>query len=50
MNAGKGITHYEYNKNKDRLLKLLHIWIFPNERSVIPWYDQIYLKNILKEN
>jgi redox-sensitive bicupin YhaK (pirin superfamily) len=43
MSAGTGIEHSEYNKNKDALLKLLQIWIFPNKRNVKPRYDQVTL-------
>jgi redox-sensitive bicupin YhaK (pirin superfamily) len=43
MSAGSGITHSEYNKNKDKQVKFLQIWIFPNQRNVIPRYDQISL-------
>lgn len=43
MSAGSGITHSEYNKNKDKQVKFLQIWVFPNQRNVIPRYDQISL-------
>lgn len=43
MSAGSGITHSEYNKNGDRLVKFLQIWVFPNKRNVTPRYDQITL-------
>jgi redox-sensitive bicupin YhaK (pirin superfamily) len=43
MSAGTGITHSEYNKNKDRPVKFLQIWVFPNKRNVTPRYDQITL-------
>lgn len=43
MSAGTGIQHSEYNPNKDKQLKLLQIWIFPNKRNVSPRYDQITL-------
>jgi redox-sensitive bicupin YhaK (pirin superfamily) len=43
MSAGTGITHSEYNKNKDRPVKFLQIWVFPNKRNVMPRYDQITL-------
>ncbi len=43
MSAGSGITHSEYNKNKDSVVKFLQIWIFPNKRNVTPRYDQLTL-------
>jgi redox-sensitive bicupin YhaK (pirin superfamily) len=50
MSAGTGITHSEYNENKDRLVKFLQIWIFPNKRNVKPRYDQISLKSSDRHN
>jgi len=50
MSAGTGVTHSEYNKNKDKEVKFLQIWVFPNEKNVTPRYDQISLKDIEKEN
>ncbi len=50
MSAGTGITHSEYNQNKDKEVKFLQIWLFPNEKNVTPRYDQISLKDIEKEN
>lgn len=43
MSAGTGIFHSEYNKNKDREVKFLQIWVFPNKKQVEPRYDQITL-------
>jgi redox-sensitive bicupin YhaK (pirin superfamily) len=43
MSAGSGITHSEYNRNKDRKVKFLQIWVFPNRKNVKPRYDQITL-------
>lgn len=43
MSAGSGITHSEYNRNKDNPVKFLQIWVFPNKRNVEPRYDQITL-------
>lgn len=43
MSAGTGITHSEYNKNKDKPVKFLQIWVFPNKRNVTPRYDQVTL-------
>ncbi len=44
MSAGSGITHSEYNKNKNAPVKFLQIWVFPNKWNVKPRYDQITLK------
>lgn len=46
MSAGTGIQHSEYNPNKDKALKLLQIWIMPNERNVQPRYGEIQLPKI----
>lgn len=43
MSAGTGIYHSEYNKNADKMVKFLQIWVFPNEKDVKPRYDQITL-------
>ncbi|MEY3238149.1 MAG: hypothetical protein RI883_2250 [Bacteroidota bacterium] len=40
MSAGTGIQHSEFNPNKDEVLSLFQIWIFPNKRNVEPRYDQ----------
>ena len=50
MSAGTGITHSEYNKNKDKDVKFLQIWVFPKEKSVTPRYDQISIRDIEKDN
>ncbi|MFZ1257378.1 MAG: pirin family protein [Saprospiraceae bacterium] len=44
MSAGTGIQHSEYNKNKDKQVKFLQIWVFPNKKNITPRYDQITLK------
>ena len=43
LSAGTGITHSEYNKNKEQAVKFLQIWVFPNKKDVKPRYDQITL-------
>lgn len=43
MSAGTGITHSEYNRNKDKPVKFLQIWVFPNKKNVKPRYQQITL-------
>ncbi|MBA6315996.1 pirin family protein [Cellulophaga baltica] len=50
MSAGTGVTHSEKNKNKDKEVKFLQIWIVPKEKNIRPKYDQISLKDIEKEN
>lgn len=44
MSAGTGIRHSEFNKNTDKSVKFLQIWLFPNERNVTPRYDQLTLR------
>ncbi|MCA0427647.1 MAG: pirin family protein [Bacteroidetes bacterium] len=43
MSAGTGIYHSEYNRNKEKPVKFLQIWVFPNQRNVTPRYYQITL-------
>lgn len=50
MSAGTGITHSEFNKNKDKPVKFLQIWMFPNKKNVQPRYDQISIKSVEKRN
>ncbi|TKG91992.1 pirin family protein [Puteibacter caeruleilacunae] len=50
MSAGTGVYHSEYNKNVDKSVKFLQIWIFPNQKDVEPRYDQISLRDILTDN
>lgn len=50
LSAGTGITHSEYNKNKDKAVKFLQIWIFPNKQNVTPRYSQISLNIVDRHN
>lgn len=48
MSAGTGVYHSEYNKNKDKPVKFLQIWVFPDEDNLPPRYDQISLADVAK--
>lgn len=50
MSAGSGIAHSEYNKNRDRPVKFLQIWILPKQRNVKPRYHQITLDPLHRLN
>lgn len=50
MSAGTGVRHSEYNKNKDRAVKFLQIWVIPDKRNVQPRYDQITLNEDDRKN
>ncbi len=50
MSAGTGVYHSEYNKNPDKEINLLQLWIFPNKRNVAPRYDQIPIHTLHKKN
>lgn len=50
MSAGTGITHSEFNHHKDKDLRLLQIWVFPNKPNVTPRYDQIKLPTSQKNS
>jgi len=45
MSAGTGVFHSEYNKNSDKEVKFLQIWVTPNKKNVTPRYDQIAIEN-----
>ncbi|MFM8449850.1 MAG: pirin family protein, partial [Haliscomenobacter sp.] len=42
--------HSEYNKNNDKPVKFLQIWLFPRDRNVTPRYDQISIRNLETKN
>lgn len=50
MSAGTGVAHSEYNKNKDKPVKFLQIWVIPNKQNVTPRYDQIALNQADRRN
>ncbi len=40
MSAGRGIAHSEYNHSTTEPVHLLQIWILPNQKGVVPSYEQ----------
>ena len=50
MSAGTGITHSEYNRNLDKDVRFLQIWVFPNKRNVTPRYDQLSFPKEARHN
>ena len=50
MSAGSGVFHSEYNKNTDKEVKFLQIWVIPNKRNVSPRYDQITIDEKAMKN
>ena len=50
MSAGTGVSHSEYNHNKEASVKFLQIWVFPNKKNVKPRYDQISLNAAERKN
>lgn len=50
MSAGTGIYHKEFNNDPNAPVKFLQIWLFPNQRNVIPRYQQERYDTRIKEN
>lgn len=40
MTAGSGLTHSEFNPSDTEPVRLLQIWIFPEQKNLEPRYDQ----------
>ncbi len=49
MSAGTGVFHSEYNRNSDREVKFLQIWVIPNKKNVEPRYDQISIRDLAQK-
>lgn len=50
MSAGVGVRHSEMNANKDKEVKFLQIWLFPNKQNVAPRHDQMTIADFAKPN
>ena len=50
MSAGTGIYHSEYNKNADKPINLLQLWVMPKQQNVTPRYDQKSVRELKKNN
>lgn len=50
MTAGAGITHSERNPNAEVPVKLLQIWVYPNERDLTPRYETFRYENLDMKN
>tara|TARA_A100001015_G_scaffold54114_1_gene59348 strand:+ start:3790 stop:4503 length:714 start_codon:yes stop_codon:yes gene_type:complete len=50
MSAGTGVYHSEYNKNPDKYINLLQLWVLPKTQDVAPRYDQKSIRDLKKQN
>ncbi|MDR0954582.1 MAG: pirin family protein [Rikenellaceae bacterium] len=50
MSAGIGISHSEYNKNLDKPLHFLLIWILPERQDAEPRYQAAQIADLMVQN
>ena len=50
MSAGTGVRHSEANPSPDAPVHLLQIWILPNEKSLLPEYEEKKFSDDEKRN
>lgn len=50
MSAGTGITHSEHNHSQEDLVHFLQIWIMPDQKGVVPGYQQQFFSEEEKRN
>lgn len=48
MSAGTGIRHSEFNPSKTDLVHFLQIWIVPEQKQVVPRYQQVHFDEAQK--